>query len=90
MANRRGARNALRLAYICRMQLDLSDDEQAALARLLRSTIENDRYPMAPRLRPLKAILARLDPQPEPEPLPPPRPAGKPSTILSRAKRRPR
>ena len=43
-----------------------------ALIALLRRTIEYDRFPMAPRLDPLKAILAKLDPQPPPpEPLPP-------------------
>jgi hypothetical protein len=50
----------------------LTDDERAALIALLRRTIEYDRYPMAPRLDPLKAILAKLDPQPPaPAPLPP-------------------
>jgi hypothetical protein len=54
------------------MQLDLSDDETAALARLLRRTIDEDRYPLSPRLAPLRAILAKLDPpQPRPEPPPP-------------------
>ncbi len=52
------------------MTLDLTDDETAALARLLRRTIDEDRYPLSPRLAPLKAILAKLD-QPEPrQPLP--------------------
>jgi len=54
------------------MTLDLTDDERLVLAALLRRTIEDDRYPLSPRLRPLKAILAKLDPPaPRPE-LPPP------------------
>jgi hypothetical protein len=54
------------------MTLDLTDDETAALARLLRHTIDEARYPLSPRLAPLKAILAKLEP-PEPRPeLPPP------------------
>jgi hypothetical protein len=47
------------------MVLDLSDDEAAALAQLLRRTINDDPYPLSPRLAPLKAILAKLNP-PEP------------------------
>ena len=46
------------------MQLELSDDEREALARFW-SAIDADRYPLSPRLAPLKAILAKLDPQPQ-------------------------
>jgi hypothetical protein len=53
------------------MTLDLTDDETAALVRLLRRTIDDDRYPMSPRLAPLRAILAKLEP-PQPRPRPPP------------------
>jgi hypothetical protein len=54
------------------MTLDLTDDEGAALAQLRRRTIEEDGYPLSPRLAPLKAILAKLDPsKPRPEPPPP-------------------
>jgi hypothetical protein len=55
------------------MTLDLTDDEAAALVQLLRRTINDDPYPRAPRLTPLKVILAKLDPPlPSPdEPLPP-------------------
>ena len=62
--------------------LDLTDEEHAALTRFLRDAIEADRFPMAPRLRPLKAVLAKIPPPapkpPAPEPrgrLVPPRPA---------------
>jgi hypothetical protein len=54
------------------MTFDLTDDETRALVQLLRRTIDFDPYPYAPRLDPLKAILAKLEPpQPQPEPLPP-------------------
>jgi hypothetical protein len=53
------------------MHLDLSDDETAALARLLRDTIADDRYPLSPRIRTLQAILDKIEPPPAREPLPP-------------------
>jgi hypothetical protein len=54
------------------MTPDLTDDEKLVLAALLRRGIEDDRYPLSPRLRPSEAILAKLDP-PAPCPkLPPP------------------
>jgi len=57
------------------MSLDLTTDELAALARLLRQHIAADRFPLAPRLRPLKSALAKLDPPaiPTSAPLPPPK-----------------
>ena len=51
------------------MELDLTDDETAALARLLKSTIDADRYPLSPRIQALKAILDRQEPVREPLPL---------------------
>lgn len=51
--------------------LELSDAERDALGRFLRSTIDADRYPLSPRLAPLKAILAKLDLKPQAQPLPP-------------------
>jgi len=51
------------------MELDLTDDETAALARLLKSTIDADRYPLSPRIQTLKAILDRQEPVREPLPL---------------------
>ena len=53
------------------MTLDLTDDEAFAFAKHLRQAIDNHSYPLALRLDPLKAILAKLDPPPpQPEPLP--------------------
>jgi hypothetical protein len=56
---------------------DLADADKAALIELLRETIAADRYPLSPRIRKLRAILAKLEPvPPRPEPFPPPKPAG--------------
>jgi hypothetical protein len=55
------------------MHLDLTDEEIAALARLLTNTIDADRYPLSPRVQTLKAILAKIRPEPVREPLPPPK-----------------
>ena len=50
----------------------IADDEVQTLIRLVRRAIDDDRYPMAPRLDPLKALLAKLDPPKPAEPLQPP------------------
>jgi hypothetical protein len=52
--------------------VDLTADQKAALAGLLREAIACDRFPLSPRVRELKAILAKLDPPaPAAEPYPP-------------------
>jgi hypothetical protein len=53
------------------MNLDLTDEETAALIRELHDIIESDRYPLSPRIRTLRAILGKLRPEPVREPLPP-------------------
>ena len=55
------------------MMLDLTEEETDALAKLLSRTIDDDRYPLSPRIRTLRAILAKLRPEPVREPLPPPK-----------------
>jgi hypothetical protein len=71
------------------MTPELSDDDKAILAELLREVIERDRFPFSPRVRSYKAILAKLDPPaPRPEPLPPPKPPGQPSSMLAKKRRR--
>ena len=51
----------------------LTDDEKTALLALLKRTINDDRYPLSPRIRTLRDILAKLQPPPaSPAPLPPP------------------
>jgi hypothetical protein len=66
--------------------VDLTDAEHAELVRFLRAAIEADRFPLAPRLRTLRAILDKLDPRPEP--LPPPKPPGERSMAMTRKRRR--
>jgi hypothetical protein len=50
------------------MHLDLSDEETAALVRLLSDTIDRDRYPLSPRILTLKSILSKIEPQHHPSP----------------------
>jgi hypothetical protein len=67
---------------------DLAEQDRADLARFLREAIEADRYPLSPRVRRLKELLAKLDPAPASAvmPMPAPKPPGPPSHLL--AKRR--
>ena len=65
--------------------IDLSDDELAALAAALRRLIEDDKFPRAPRLDPLRSALAKLEPAAAPKPgrspkAPPPAKADKVTT----------
>ena len=53
------------------MTLDLTDEETAALLRELDALIDGDRYFMSQRIKTLKAIRAKIRPEPEREPLPP-------------------
>lgn len=53
------------------MNLDLSDVQAEALICELRHIVQNDRYPLSPRIVTLKEILGKLRPEPEREPLPP-------------------
>jgi len=55
------------------MQLDLTDEETDALARLVRNAIDGDRFPMSPRVQLWQRILAKIRPEPVREPLPPPK-----------------
>jgi hypothetical protein len=50
------------------MNLELSDEETAALTQELQDIVERDRYPLSPRIRTLRAILAKLRPEPVREP----------------------
>jgi hypothetical protein len=70
------------------MHLDLSDEEAAALVELLTRTIDEDRYPLSPRLATLRGILAKLRPEPAREPLPPPKVYAPPRAALTRRWRR--
>jgi hypothetical protein len=54
------------------MNLDLTDEEAAALLRELDGLIDGDRYFLSPRIKILRAIRAKIRPEPVREPLPPP------------------
>jgi hypothetical protein len=60
------------------MQLDLTDEETEALARLVRDAIDGDRFPMSLRVQLWKGILAKIRPEPVRDPLPPPKHYGPP------------
>jgi hypothetical protein len=54
------------------MHLELNDVQTEASIRELSRTIENDRYPLSPRIVTRKEILTKLRPEPaRPAPLPP-------------------
>ncbi|MBV8525698.1 MAG: hypothetical protein JOY71_26900 [Acetobacteraceae bacterium] len=55
------------------MHLELTDEETFALLNLLTETIENDRYPLSPRIQTLRGILTKFGSR-APAPPPPARP----------------
>jgi hypothetical protein len=60
--------------------INLTDDELAAVTAAIRGVIEDDRYPHAPRLDPLRAALGKFDAETKPTPdpkAPPPAKADK-------------
>jgi hypothetical protein len=67
--------------------IDLPDDELAAVTAAIRRLIEDDKYPHAPRLDPLRAALARLDAALALEPTPAPK-ASPPAKADKRARAR--
>jgi hypothetical protein len=69
------------------MTLDLSDPETDALATLLRRTIDDDRFPLSPRIQTFKAILGKIRPEPKREPLPPPKVYAPPRATAARRRR---
>ena len=66
------------------MNLDLTDEESAALARLLTKAIDGDRFPLSPRIQTLKAIRGKIVPEPIREPLPPPKVYAPPRALARR------
>jgi hypothetical protein len=67
------------------MQLDLTDEETTALLRELNAIIDNDRYPLSPRIRTLRGIRAKFPAAP-----PDPPPARPPTLEERNPSRRPR
>jgi hypothetical protein len=51
------------------MHLELTDEQTEALIRELSQIVQNDRYPLSPRIVALKEILGQLPPEPVREPL---------------------
>ena len=47
------------------MQINLTDEEKAALIDLLVGTIERDLFPQSQRIQRLRGILTKLRPPPE-------------------------
>ena len=70
------------------MNLDLTDEETAALLRELDGLIDGDRYFMSPRIKTLKAIRAKIRPEPVREPLPPPPKPYAPPRATAKQRRR--
>jgi hypothetical protein len=54
------------------MTLDLTDHEAGLLLKELNGIIDGDRYFLSDRIKTLKAIRAKIRPDPAREPLPPP------------------
>ena len=71
------------------MNLELDDSEKAALVELLRDTIARDRFPLSPRVKRLRGILAKLGIGSAPAaPYPPPQPPGERSMAAAKRRRR--
>jgi hypothetical protein len=70
------------------MHLDLTDEEAAALLRELDGLIEGDRYFLSQRIKTLRAIRAKIRPEPVREPLPPlPKPYAPPRATAKQRRR---
>jgi hypothetical protein len=67
---RRGLAGIGKQPHLTIITPDLTDEEIAALTHLLREKIDNDRYPLSPRIQVLKGILAKIRPEPAREPSP--------------------
>ena len=70
------------------MNLELTDDETIALLRELDGIIDGDRYFLSPRIKTLRAIRAKLRPEPVREPLPPPTKRYEPTRATAAQRRR--
>jgi len=70
------------------MQLNLTDEEAAALLRELNNIIETDWYPLSPRIRVLRGIRTKFPmAPPEPPPARPPTPEERDSRRAPRSGR---
>jgi hypothetical protein len=55
--------------HIGTMNLELTDEQADALDRELRRIIDDDRYPLSPRIQILREIRNMIRPEPKREPL---------------------
>jgi len=69
------------------MNIDLNEDEAAVLLRELDSIMDGDRYFLSQRVQTLKAIRAKIRPEPVREPLPPPKLYEPPRFVRGRRRR---
>jgi hypothetical protein len=69
------------------MHLDLTDEQAAVLLRELDGIIDGDKYFLSPRIQTLKAIRAKIRPEPVREPLPLPKQYEPPRFIRGRRRR---
>ena len=67
--------------------MNLSEDEIRQLLSYARGKFETQRYPFAPALKPVREVLAKIDPKPRREPPQPPKPYV-PSLMMQRKKKR--
>jgi hypothetical protein len=70
------------------MNLELTDEETAALLRELDALIDGDRYFMSQRIKTLREIRAKIRPERVREPLPPPPKQYAPPRATAKQKRR--
>jgi len=68
------------------LSTELSPEESAALIAYARQKFAEERYPLAPTLKPVREALAKLDPKPEPMPLSPAK-EHEPSLAVQRRKK---
>jgi hypothetical protein len=69
------------------MNLDLTDEQAAALERELRRIIDDDKFPLSPRICTLRDILAKMRPEPIRQPLPPPMYYEPPKAVMRKLRR---
>src|SRR5712691_377538 len=65
------------------MNAKLNDDEVQRLIDYARRKFAEERYPLAPALRPIRLLIERLTPSTTP--MPPPKPPGEPSLACERS-----
>jgi hypothetical protein len=74
-------------SHITGVNLELSDNQTAALERELTVIINGDRYFLSPRIRMLREIRNMIRPEPKREPLPEPKRYEPPRSIRGRRRR---